>query len=148
MWEWLNDDTGFFLFRWCNSVMSHAITDCLVSTQREDELIELGIWVDSAPPPPPPPPQWTFWNTFSKCPSRGGQRQALNFLLHNGISSNQRGINQRHLILSERLWDYLETPFLLLKVKRGSCCDYRSRKKRKEKKFAEWITDEFEWFYH
>lgn len=74
----------------------------------------------------------------------GGGGQALNFLLHNGISSNQRDINQRHLILSERLWDYLETPFLLLKSKRGS----RGKKKRKKKTIAERITDKFKWFCH
>lgn len=35
------------------------------------------------------------------------QAAALNFLLHNIFSSNQRGINQRHLIQSEWLWDNL-----------------------------------------
>lgn len=68
-------------------------------------------------------PQRTFWNPFSNVPAGcKGKLAALNFLLHKVISSNQPGVNQRHLILSEWLWDYLDTPFLLLEVKRGAAC--------------------------
>lgn len=48
------------------------------------------------------------------------QTAALKFLLYNVISSGQPGINQRLLILSEWLWEYLETLFLLLEVMWGA----------------------------
>ncbi|KAF3704400.1 hypothetical protein EXN66_Car020089 [Channa argus] len=60
--------------------------------------------------------QRSFCNSSSINPSRV-KAVALNFLLHNVFSSNQWGINQRYLILSEWLLDYLEIPFLLLEVK-------------------------------
>lgn len=92
-------DTGFVL-HWCNSVMNHAMTDCLMSTQCESprnsspckpvlNLIWSGIWVDSATTPPPL--RWTFWNTFSDVPPRrkgklSTSRYAMSSPLINGAS--------------------------------------------------------------
>lgn len=87
---------------WCDSAMSQALTDC----ESPDPPL---------PPPPPsltrpqepnpicsgPPAPPTVWKNLSRVPGGRQRQDSPHFLLHNSISSNQRRINQRHLIQSE-----------------------------------------------
>lgn len=104
-------DGGDVDFQWCNSSMKCATPECVVSTQSEcpDSCLyepELKLTTRTL--------RWTL-SIFSDVPR--GRKDMFWASCYTTVSPP---INHRPLILSEWLWGYLETPFLLLEVKPGA----------------------------
>lgn len=106
----------------CDSETTHAATTAhLKPIPLQIEPICSGTWLYRATP-------GSLSQTLLAM-SLTGQEQAvaLRFLLRNVISSNQWGINQRHSILLEWLWHYLENSLSAAWGEARSCCNHWSQ---------------------